>query len=81
MSRPAVTVYTTGPQCRKCTLTKKFLDKHGITYTEVRIDENPQLADQLRADGFTVAPIVETAWRWSDFRHDKLRALAEMMNT
>ena len=32
-----ITVYTTGPGCGRCLLTKRALDKEGITYREVNI--------------------------------------------
>ena len=33
----ALTVYTTGPQCGKCRMTKMILDSKGIPYVEVNI--------------------------------------------
>ena len=38
----ALTVYTTGPQCGKCRMTKMMLDSKGIPYVEVNITEHPE---------------------------------------
>ncbi|MDH5544521.1 MAG: glutaredoxin 3 [Gammaproteobacteria bacterium] len=32
-----VTIYTTG-SCPYCTMAKRFLDKKGVNYTEIRVD-------------------------------------------
>lgn len=55
-----ITVYTTGPACIRCTLTKKLLDEQGISYTEIDIREN-EAAREYVVDqaGFTEAPVVE----------------------
>ncbi|ASM62568.1 NrdH-like glutaredoxin [Mycobacterium phage AlleyCat] len=72
-----ITIYTTGPKCYKCNLTKGALDKVGVPYFEVRLDENPELAAEFRAAGKGMAPIVEDALtgdEWFDFRPDRIRA-------
>ncbi|AER26361.1 NrdH-like glutaredoxin [Mycobacterium phage Patt] len=85
MTAAAVTVYTTGPQCQKCNLTKRFLNKRGIPFKEVRLDNDPDTLDQLKANGFGIAPVVEaripdgSVDRWCDFRLDRLEALAKAM--
>ena len=33
----ALTVYTTGPQCGKCRMTKMMLDSKGVPYVEVHV--------------------------------------------
>ena len=75
-----VTVYTTGPACHKCNLTKSALAKKGIAFEEVRIDRDVELAEKLRARGFSVAPVVhrdDTDEWWGDFRIDRIRALIQ----
>jgi glutaredoxin-like protein NrdH len=73
-----ITVYTTGPACNKCNLTKSQLSKAGLAFTEVRIDEDPAAREMLLARGYSVAPVVHVAatddW-WGDFRIDKIREL------
>ncbi|QUU29239.1 NrdH-like glutaredoxin [Mycobacterium phage SlimJimmy] len=78
-----VTVYTTGPACIKCKLTKDALAKKGIAYTEVRLDQDSEQADLLRAQGYSVAPVVVVQHddgsqeKWGDFRVDYINALAK----
>lgn len=74
-----VTVYTSGPSCQACTLTKRHLDRRGITYTEEPLDgDNAAAAIEL---GFTTAPVVcvsvdgaEDAW--SGYRPDRIDKIA-----
>jgi glutaredoxin-like protein NrdH len=54
----AVTVFTTGPGCHLCLVTKKHLTGRGVEFEEVRIDQNPGLADRLRMMGYATAPVV-----------------------
>lgn len=77
----SLTVYTTGPACVKCTLTKKALDKAGVSYTEVNLTlpDNADLAERFRAEGRGSAPVVVDELRdhtWSDFRPDEVKASA-----
>ncbi|QSM01089.1 NrdH-like glutaredoxin [Mycobacterium phage Nanosmite] len=72
----SVTVYTTGPECHKCNLTKNALNKGGIPYTEVLLSDDPEAAQRFRDRGMLIAPVVVTDDEtWSDFRIDKIRAL------
>ncbi|APD18229.1 NrdH-like glutaredoxin [Mycobacterium phage Hammy] len=76
-----LTVYTTGPQCHKCNLTKRQFDKAGVEYVEVRLDEAPEdVAAAFIAAGHSVAPVVVdklTNATWSDFRGDLIKAAIE----
>ncbi|QNJ56849.1 thioredoxin [Mycobacterium phage Reindeer] len=82
-----ITVYTTGPACHKCNLTKRALDKAGVAYTEVRLDQDPEQADLLRAQGYGMAPVVSVQHddgareKWGDFRIDYLNALTKRYAT
>ncbi|AHB79601.1 NrdH-like glutaredoxin [Mycobacterium phage Validus] len=72
-----LTIYTTGPGCHKCKLTKDAFDKAGVEYAEVRLDESPELAETFRAAGHMVAPVVNDRLldaTWSDFRRDLITA-------
>jgi mycoredoxin len=41
-----VQVYT-AEWCRDCRAAKQFLDSHGIAYTEIDVDANPDASDEL----------------------------------
>lgn len=76
-----LTVYTTGPQCHKCNLTKRAFDKAGVAYVEVRLDEAAEdVAARFIEAGHTTAPVVVdklTDTMWSDFRGDRIKAAIE----
>ncbi len=46
MSQPKVTVYS-AEWCPWCKLTKQWLDKHSIQYTEIDIDKSPKAAEEV----------------------------------
>jgi glutaredoxin-like protein NrdH len=73
-----VTVFTTGPGCHMCLTTKIHLKKRGIAFEEVRLDENPELADKVRELGFTTAPVVliDEDDVWDGYRSDAIDELA-----
>mgnify|MGYP001591059034 FL=1 len=79
----SVTIYTTGPQCPQCMLTKKALAARGIDYTDVdlRDSANGAARDYVTEDlGYSQAPVVvvddEPQNHWSGFRDDLIRGLA-----
>lgn len=79
----SVTIYTTGPQCAQCMLTKKVLTSAGIEYTDVDLTEadNAAAREYVTEDlGYSQAPVVivddEPQNHWSGFRNDLIRALA-----
>ncbi|QNJ59703.1 NrdH-like glutaredoxin [Mycobacterium phage HarryOW] len=73
-----VTVFTTGPDCFKCTLTKNALTRGGVEFREVRVDQDPEALKLVKQKGYETAPVVHVAstgaW-WDDFRADKIRDL------
>lgn len=72
----SVTIYTTGPACNKCNLTKKALTKAGVLFTEILLSDDPDAKARFDAKGYTMAPIVVTDDdEWSDFRIDKINGL------
>jgi glutaredoxin-like protein NrdH len=75
---PAVTVFTTGPSCQMCRLTKMQMDRRGIMFEEVRLDEQPELAEKVRELGFTQAPVVlvDDDDIWDGFRSEAIDQLA-----
>ena len=73
-----VTIYTSGPSCQACTLTKRHLDRRGIAYSEVPLDNDNAAAAIER--GFTKAPVVCVSidgvdQSWDGYRPDRIDAL------
>ena len=55
----AITIFTTGPQCIRCKMTKHAMDKKGVPYTEINIREDLDAATYVTEDlGYSEAPIV-----------------------
>lgn len=76
MAKIPVTVYTKN-QCVQCDMTKKQLDRMGIIYDVVNLEENPAKLAEFQEKGFLAAPIVTTDTKtWSGFRLDKIKSLA-----
>ncbi|MDD1608331.1 MAG: glutaredoxin 3 [Methylococcaceae bacterium] len=43
---PKILIYTT-KICPYCVMAKRLLDKKGASYTEINVDGNPQLRDEM----------------------------------
>ena len=74
-----ITVYTTGPSCARCTLTKNVLTTRGIAFVEVNIRENEVArAYVVEEFGYTEAPVVVITDEdhWSGFRPDHIDRMA-----
>jgi mycoredoxin len=59
-----VQVYTAG-WCRDCRAAKKFLEEHGIVYTEINVDDNPAAsAEVMRRVGKRAIPqlVIDGEW-------------------
>lgn len=72
-----VTVYTL-PDCVQCNQTKKLMDREGIEYEPVKLEEHPDKAAEFKADGILQAPIVvvgNDGRRWTGFRPDLIKEL------
>jgi glutaredoxin-like protein NrdH len=72
-----VTVYSL-PSCVQCNQTKRLMDREGIDYLAVQLEERPDLAAQFKEEGLLQAPIVvlEDGRRWTGFRPDLIKELA-----
>jgi glutaredoxin-like protein NrdH len=71
-----ITVWTT-TDCVQCTMTKKQMDKLGIRYDEMALEQHPDKLEEFKAKGILAAPIVETDTKlWTGFRIDKIKSLA-----
>lgn len=75
-----LTVYTTGPSCGKCTMTKPMLDGKGVPYVEVNITDNPAAYAYVTDDlGYTKAPVVvDDQDHWCDMRPDHIDRVAKV---
>lgn len=74
---PKVTVYSL-PSCVQCNQTKRLMDREGIDYLAVQLDERPDLAAQFKEEGLLQAPIVvvgNDGRRWTGFRPDLIKEL------
>ena len=74
-----VTVYTTGPTCQRCKLTKDVLTRKGVSFTEVDIREQSAARDYVVDElGYTEAPVVvvDEHDHWSGFRPDQIDRVA-----
>jgi glutaredoxin-like protein NrdH len=72
-----LTVYSR-PDCVQCTATYRALDRKGITYKPVDIDQTPGADELLRELGYLQLPVVivtGTLDGWSGFRPDCIDAL------
>ncbi|KAF2418200.1 glutaredoxin family protein [Microbacterium sp. B35-30] len=81
-SAEVITVYTTGPACMRCTLTKRMLAQKGVRFIEVDIRDNQAAREYVVDDlGYTEAPVVVVSDEdhWSGFRPDKLDGLASRL--
>ncbi|MFB9733414.1 glutaredoxin-like protein NrdH [Ornithinimicrobium kibberense] len=76
MSSVPITVFSK-EFCVQCTATYRALDKLGLDYTVVRIDEDEEALTAIMAMGHMQAPVVMAgAQHWSGFRPDLIKALA-----
>ena len=81
-----ITVYGR-PECGQCEQTRKFLDRKGLSYSEINIDEDPEArklvedsAEQLHPP--TILPMVIVKHggdviTWHGFRYDQLKGLSK----
>lgn len=81
----SVAVYTTGPACVQCRLTRRRLDEAGIRYTEIdlTLDANAAARDYVTDElGHSQAPVVivdgEPEHHGSGFRPDRIDYLASL---
>lgn len=80
MTAPIVRVYTAGPSCQACTLTKRHLDRIGVAYEEVPMGQDALVVDAMKFCDFTQAPVVCASINgeelaWDGYRPDRLDAL------
>lgn len=77
-----VTVYTTGPSCQQCNMTKKVMQREGINFIEVDLRDHPDKAEEFKAQGYAQAPIVVTDTKiWSGFKLHKIESLSNYIRS
>lgn len=70
-------IICTRNNCVQCHATKRAMESRGMVFEMVNIDQQPEAAETLRAQGFRQLPVViagET--RWSGFRPDMINRLS-----
>lgn len=70
-----ITIYSK-PQCVSCEQTKKWLERNGLEYKEEQLADHPDVVEEVKASGFTAAPICVTdqgAW-WAGLNLGQLKA-------
>ena len=72
----SIIIYTRN-NCVQCHATKRAMESRGMVFEMVNIDQQPEAAETLRAQGFRQLPVViagET--RWSGFRPDMINRVS-----
>lgn len=65
--------------CGPCVAVKASLDRAGIVYEYVDVTASPEALEHVKALGYQHTPVIETEDdHWTDFRPDKVAALATM---
>ncbi|MGO2519952.1 MAG: glutaredoxin family protein [Microbacterium sp.] len=75
-------VYTTGPSCGKCQITKRMLTGKGIPYIEINIREDEAARAYVTEElGYSTAPVVvvDDQDHWCDVRPDHIDRVAAHM--
>jgi glutaredoxin-like protein NrdH len=69
------TVYVK-PSCVQCDMTKRYMDKNGVSYTTIDITQDQEAFDMVISLGFQSAPVViSDVGSWSGFQPDKINLL------
>lgn len=54
----------------------RLMDKLGIVHTDVNIDDNESICEQLIAEGFKQMPVVKAGGEsWSGYQPDRIKTL------
>lgn len=73
-----IRVYTK-PDCRQCDMTKRLLDREGVSYVTEDLTDEGNLA-AAKALGHTSAPVVVVGEEsWAGFQPEKIKALIERL--
>lgn len=68
----------TSSTCTACDATKKTLNKYGVPFEEINVDQDEAMRQEALSMGYLSLPvvIVDDETSWSGFRYDRLRELA-----
>lgn len=72
MGQSDVIVYTKD-NCIQCSMTKKYLTKNNVEFTEIDVEKNKEAFDYLIESGYKSVPVV--VWgstSWAGFQPEKL---------
>ncbi|WP_288968470.1 glutaredoxin family protein [uncultured Microbacterium sp.] len=75
-------VYTTGPSCGKCEMTKRMLKAKGIPFIETNIRDDEAAREYVTVElGYSTAPVVvvDDEDHWCDLRPDHIERVAAHM--
>lgn len=66
--------------CVQCRMTMKELDRNGVAYEAISLEEHPEVISELKQKGFGSAPVVSfNDQMWAGFQPDKIKvAVAEL---
>lgn len=71
-----ITIYTK-VECPQSKKTKRLLAALDLEFTEIHLEENPEVVAFLKEEGYLAAPVVMTDEdSWTGFDEKKLRELA-----
>lgn len=69
------TVYTKS-DCVQCDMTKKLMQREGVSYVEVNLEEDADAMQKVRDMGYQSAPVVVAGdSHWSGFRPERIKGL------
>jgi len=73
-----IIIYTKN-NCVQCNATKNAMDKKGIDYQLINLDNEPAHVETLKSLGYRQVPVVMAEQdHWSGFRPDKIMALSHL---
>lgn len=65
--------------CVQCNATYQALDKESIDYDVTMLEDNPDVLEQFKTEGYLQAPVVvANGETWSGFRPDKIKELGRI---
>jgi len=77
----SITVFSK-QNCMQCKMTKRQLEAKGIPFEEKNTDDNPEVLEQLREEGFGSLPVVKAGEEsWTGFQPPKIAHLAELVQS
>ena len=70
-----ITVYSK-PDCVQCDMTKRYLDRHSVSYEVVDVTQDEDALEYVKSLGFASVPVVKAGNNvWAGFRVERLEEL------